>query len=93
MRYVATITDDIIISKGINYTDFIDENEVELTEEQYNSIPIPCKLIDGEYIACEFPPPFVEETTTHEPTAEDDIDAMLVDHEYRLTLLELGVTE
>lgn len=28
-----------------------------------------------------------------EPTADDDIDAMLVDHEYRLTLLELGVNE
>ncbi len=28
-----------------------------------------------------------------EPTAQDDTDAMLVDHEYRLTLLELGVTE
>ncbi len=26
-------------------------------------------------------------------TAEEDRDAMLVDHEYRLTLLELGVTE
>lgn len=25
------------------------------------------------------------------PTAQDDTDAMLVDHEYRLTLLELGV--
>lgn len=28
-----------------------------------------------------------------EPTAQDDTDAMLVDHEYRLTLLELGLTE
>ena len=28
-----------------------------------------------------------------EPTAQDDTDAMLVDHEYRLTLLELGITE
>lgn len=27
------------------------------------------------------------------PTAKDDTDAMLVDHEYRLTLLELGLTE
>lgn len=27
------------------------------------------------------------------PTASDDVDAMIVDHEYRLTLLELGVTE
>ena len=25
------------------------------------------------------------------PTAEEDMDALLVDHEYRLTLLELGV--
>lgn len=25
------------------------------------------------------------------PTAEDDMNAMLVDHEYRLTLMELGV--
>ncbi len=31
--------------------------------------------------------------TVDEPTAQDDTDAMLVDHEYRLTLLELGVTE
>lgn len=30
---------------------------------------------------------------TYEPTAQDDTDAMLVDHEYRLTLLELGITE
>lgn len=27
------------------------------------------------------------------PTAEDDRDAMLLDHEYRLMLLELGVEE
>ena len=26
-----------------------------------------------------------------EPTAQEDTEAMLVDHEYRLTLLELGV--
>ena len=26
-----------------------------------------------------------------EPTEEDDVNAMLVDHEYRLTLLELGL--
>lgn len=26
-------------------------------------------------------------------TAQDDTDAMMVDHEYRLTMLELGLTE
>ena len=31
------------------------------------------------------------EPTAPEPTAQDDIDAMLVDHELRLTMLELGV--
>lgn len=37
--------------------------------------------------------PEVEPTPepVHEPTAQDDTDAMLVDHEYRLTLLELEV--
>ena len=28
-----------------------------------------------------------------EPTEQEDTDAMLIDHEYRLTLLELGVTD
>ena len=42
------------------------------------------------FIAREIPEPKPIES---EPTAEDDIDAMLVDHEYRLTLLELGVNE
>ena len=27
------------------------------------------------------------------PSIQDDVDTMLVDHEYRLTLLELGVNE
>lgn len=35
--------------------------------------------------------PEVEEE--YVPTARDDADAMLVDHEYRITLLELGITE
>lgn len=35
----------------------------------------------------------VETEAVDEPTAQDDTDAMLVDHEYRITLLELGVTE
>lgn len=37
-----------------------------------------------------------EKTTllgTPQPTEQDDMNSMLVDHEYRLTLLELGLTE
>lgn len=33
----------------------------------------------------------VEETA--EPTAQEDTDAMLIDHEYRLTMLELDIAE
>lgn len=37
--------------------------------------------------------PSTPETVEPEPTAQDDTDSMLVDHEYRITLLELGLTE
>lgn len=35
----------------------------------------------------------VVEPVKSEPSAQDDMDALLVDHEYRITLLELGVSE
>lgn len=34
-----------------------------------------------------------EQESEPEPTEQEDTDAMLVGHEYRLTLLELGVTD
>lgn len=37
--------------------------------------------------------PSMPEPVETEPTPQDDTDAMLVDHEYRITLLELGLTE
>lgn len=54
------------------------------------------KLVSGKPIECT-----LEEITEQEEanqskdehTAQDDTDAMLVDHEYRLTMLELGLTE
>lgn len=45
---------------------------------------------NGEFIHDSMPKP---EPTAQEPTAEEDALSMIVDHEYRLTLLELGVTE
>lgn len=72
---------------------------------QNNYFPLPIvteggayryKLVDGKVVECS-----VEEIVRQEvaniPTktysAQDDTDAMLIDHEYRLTLLELGITE
>lgn len=37
--------------------------------------------------------PELSPETENEPSAQDDTDAMLIDHEYRLTLLELGINE
>ena len=48
------------------------------------------RYIDGEFIHDPEPKP---EPTAQETTVEEDTLSMIVDHEYRLTLLELGVTE
>lgn len=45
------------------------------------------RYVDGVYIYDPLP---VTEAT---PTETEDIAAMLIDHEYRLTLLELGISE
>lgn len=51
-----------------------------ITDEQGN-------LIDVEWDGTE---KVIPERT---PSAQDDLNAMAVDHEYRLTLLELGLTQ
>lgn len=49
---------------------------------------------DGILTLTNVPEPDPEtEPETSTPTAQDDTDAMLVDHEYRITLLELGLSE
>ncbi len=45
---------------------------------------------NGQFIHDPLPKP---EPTAQEPTVEEDTLSMIVDHEYRLTLLELGVAE
>lgn len=54
------------------------DNLVSITEEEYNEI------INS------LPEP---EPVDGDPTQEEDTAAMLIDHEYRLTLLELGINE
>ena len=53
-----------------------------------------CDLIieDGKLVGIT-PLPIPEpEPVAEPPTPQEDADALLVDHEYRITLLELGVT-
>lgn len=57
----------------------------EITVEEVNGTPTATTWIPGV-----LPEPAPVED---EPSPQDDTDAMLIDHEYRLTLLELGLTE
>lgn len=54
------------------------------------------KLVDGAAVECT-PEEIAEQENkpgpVPEPSAQDDTDAMLIDHEYRLTMLELGLIE
>ena len=47
---------------------------------------------DYEDVLMYIPNPF-NTSSSDDPSPQDDMDAMLVDHEYRITLLELGITE
>ena len=76
MRYVGILLDGVIVSKGIDYTDYVDEREIELTEEQYNSIPLPCKLVDGEFVPCDSPEVTRPEAEP-EPTTEELLNIIL----------------
>lgn len=87
-KMMGTSTPKLTIKNGI---------WVEVTEKIYKAMPIPCNL---QYKSCEWDGYDTNDDTTavvsqtnDEPTAAEDIMTMTVDHEYRLTLLELGITE
>lgn len=69
---------DYVATKGFAYLTIEDEAVTSVTINQ------------EAYDAYEESLP---DPTPPEPTEEDDVNSMLVDHEYRLTLLELGITE
>ena len=60
MIYVGILYENVIVSKAKNYEDVVHSNEIELTEGQYNTIPIPCQLINGEFVECDFPETYIE---------------------------------
>lgn len=98
MKYVMTSRDDIFYEKYIvKDTVALKNGQIEIDKDTYLTIKLPCKLIDMQYVTVDEYPDFgfvssEPEPVQPEPTPQEDMDAMLVDHEYRLTLLELGVT-
>ena len=76
MKYTATLNKGVIVAKGINYTDYVDKREIELTEVQYNNIPIPCKLVNGEFVSCDFPKVEGGEAPKEEKTKAEKIEEL-----------------
>ena len=74
---ILSVTYEQYASKGMPIVETLPEGDV--SDYRY---------VDGEYIYDPLPEP---EEPEPEPTAEDDMMEMLIDQEYRLTLLELGV--
>ena len=57
------------------------------------TFPFVTLTIEGQTVTGMEPGVVPEPGPEPEPSEADDLAAMTVDHEYRLTLLELGVTE
>lgn len=89
MRYVGILKNGVIISKGINYTDYEDVNEIEITQEQYDTIPIPCKLVDDEFVECEFPKSDIKDVIYVKPITEMERLRADVDYIAVMTGVEL----
>lgn len=101
MTYVIRTT-----QAGVTYAKYQIDREPRPGEEVipaalYQQIEVPCAVVehaDGSYtIAPAEPPVFPVEAEPlppvplPEPTTEDDLMALVIDLEYRTTLLELGV--
>lgn len=102
--FILFIKDNVAVAKGRyesieNINANLYDSYIEVTSDEFNRIEIPSKLdesgkwVKGDVLPeIEYPTIPIEEKEI-EPNAQDDTDAMLIDHEYRLTLLELGVVE
>lgn len=79
---------------GFTYEQYAEEQYPDCSYAIVDTLPdgdvTDYKYINGEYVHDPKPKPDPPEP---EPTAEEDTLSMIVDHEYRLTMLELGVTE
>lgn len=66
-----------------------------VTTENFPFGEVEVKEVNGVMTVTKWTPGEIPEPepVEPEPTEADDTAAMLVDHEYRLTLLELGLTE
>jgi len=93
VKFVLNLnTDKIALSKSINFVNFDSDNEVEITEEQYNEIndfPLKLTIKSGKVVAWEKTEIEYEPIPERpkEPTEED----YLIDLDFRVSKIELGL--
>ena len=87
MKYALNLAEDNRILSA-TYEEYATEN-TPLVDELPEGDIYEYLYVNGEYIHDPLPEPEIELL----PTPQEDTDAMLIDHEYRLTMLELGITE
>ncbi len=101
MKFVLFLKDNVAVAKSrvsdIKNVDVsVYDSFAEVTKDVFDTIKLPSKKINGVWVETS-KMPLIEypsiEPEEMKPTAQDDTDAMLIDHEYRLTMLELGVSE
>ena len=101
MKYILLIKDNIaaaktVVSKVENIIMGAYDRYEEVSEQVFKSVKLPSEKKNGVWVETS-KMPLIEypsiESEENKPTAQDDTDAMLIDHEYRLTMLELGVNE
>lgn len=79
MPYYIWKRGEKIVSYG-HFTESRPAPAIEVSEEEAKSLGI-------------YTPTPVQESPAPNPTEAEDTAAMLIDHEYRLTLIELGLSE
>lgn len=92
MRHVLIIKNDIAVSKLTNHTDIMYDNEVEITEKQYNEInefPLKLTIANGKVASWE------KTTIEYEPIPEQPkeitVEDYLIDLDFRVSKIELGL--
>ena len=88
----AMIPDNFLIPESFPFVDIEAEeqehtHEIETDDGKRKPVSIKMMTVIGMK-----PRPIPEEPEP-EPTADEDTSAMLIDHEFRLTMLELGLTD
>lgn len=96
MMFTIMVNEKLIsFAKSINYIGKLCENEIEITEEQYNEMtefPLKLTIENGKVISWE------KTTIEYEPIPETPktpkeatVEEYLIDLDFRVSLIELGL--